>query len=272
MLLTCDSGYQLWFTGLGASTPCYSVPSTILVPESTPANTANWGLITQTVFARHFDLVAPTDNSGLPTSHLIGIIAGSILGPLLIINIVVIFLLRRRKARRQAEAEANRVTTFPPIEPTMPPTEAPQTPHELASPDMGARSPRSPQMGQLKWSLLGPGSSPPAYDSQRSLGFMAATKLKIPQDPQELEGSTSLNQHHPAFAGDEGSISPTAVTASSPQTERPKTPKTPVRSLHSSDRGSPLVTPSSGIEFPSTRSPPVVSPPGSPRQVPGRLG
>jgi hypothetical protein len=262
----------MWFTSLGAQTPCYSVPSTVLVPESTLSNTASGSLFTQTVFARRFDLAASSDSGGLPTSHLIGIIAGSILGPLLIINMVVIFLLRRRKARRQKEAEANRVTTFPPIEPAMPPSEAPQTPHELASPDMGARSPRSPQMGQLKWSLLSPGSSPPAYDSQRSLGFLGATKLKIPQDPQELEGSTSLNQHHPAFAADEGSVSPTAITASSPQTERPKTPKTPVRSLHSSDRGSPLVTPSSGIEFSPTRSPPVVSPPGSPRQIPGRLG
>lgn len=259
----------MYYTNMGAQTPCYSVASSTLVPASLPASTASYSLISQTVFARRFELVPPSNGVGLPTSHLIGIIAGSILGPLLMINIVVIFLLRRRKARQRKEAEANRVTTFPPVEPAMPPTEAPQTPHELASPDMGVRSPRSPQTVQLNW-IGSPVSSPPAYDAQRDLGIVGATKLQIQQDPQELEGSSFINQHHPAFAGDFTATSSSPATATSPKTERPKTPRTPARSIHGSETASPLVTPSSGTGFVS-RSPAVVSPPASPRQVPGRL-
>lgn len=266
LLMEC-SGYQVYYTNIGPQTPCYSVPSTALVPESTRSNTASFSLISQTVFAQKYDLVPPANEGGLSTGTLIGVIAGPVVAFLLLVNFAIFFMLRRRKVRKIREAEANRATTYPPVEPIMPLGEAPQTPHELASPDI-VRSPRSPQMGQINW-VTSPGSSPPAYDSQRNLSLIGPAKLKIPQDAQELEGSTFIHQHHPAFAADSTGTPFTPNAAPSPPGDQPKTPKTPVRSPQGSDRNSPLVTPSSG---PAPRSPPAISPPNSPRQVPGRFG
>ncbi|ETN37739.1 uncharacterized protein HMPREF1541_07362 [Cyphellophora europaea CBS 101466] len=259
----CPIGYQVYYTGIGAQTPCYSIPSTPLVPATTRTDTARFSLVSQTIFAQKFELAGQAGGDGLSTGALIGVIAGPVVFSLLVINFVIFFMLRRRKVRRIREAE--RATTYPPFEPIMPQNEVPQTPHELASPDV-ARSPRSPQMGQIGW-VTSPGSSPPAYDSQRNLNLIGPAKLQIPQDPQELEGSTFIHQHHPAFTGEPTSASATDI---SPKFERPKTPKTPIRSPQGSDRNSPLITPSSG-KGPLPRSPPAVSPPNSPRQVAGRL-
>lgn len=264
-----NRGYQVYYTGIGAQTPCYSVPSSTLIPATTPTDAARLTLITQTVFAQRFELVEENSGGGLTGGALIGTIVGPIAAVILLANIIVVCMWRRRKVRRR-EAELNRATTFPPNEPAIHPSEPPQTPHELASPDM-IRSPRSPQMGQINgW--VSTGSSPPAYDSSRNLAGIGATKLQIPQDPQELEGSMFIHQHHPAFGTE--STAP-STTAASPSSDRPRTPKTPrtpqaIRSP-SSEGDSPLVTPSSGMgNLP--RSPPQVSPPGSPRQLPGMMG
>jgi hypothetical protein len=242
--------------------------SSTYVPASTPTDTAKLTLITQTVFAQKFELTSADAGGGLTGGALIGTIVGPIAAVILITNIVAICMWRKRKERRR-EAELNRATTFPPNEPAIHPSEPPQTPHELASPDL-IRSPRSPQMSQTNGYFPNLGSSPPAYDSNRNVGAMGATKLQIPQDPQELEGSTFIHQHHPAFGSEGASATPT--TAASPSSERPKTPKTPktpVRSPQGSDRNSPLITPSSGIGNVSSIA---ISPPNSPRQIPGRMG
>lgn len=242
------------------------------MPESTPADTASFSLISETVFAQKYNLVEPANQGGLSTGALIGVIAGPVVAFLLLVNFAIFFMLRRRKVRKIREAEANRVTTFPPMEPVVPQTqsEPPQTPHELASPDV-VGSPRSQQMSQLNW-VTSPASSPPAYDSsQRNLPLIGPAKLKIPDDPQELEGSMFIHQHHPAFAVDSVATPSTPTAATSPPGERPKTPKTPARSPAGSEKGydSPLLTPLSG---PAPRSPPAISPPNSPRPDFGRLG
>ena len=239
------------------------------MPESTRPDTASFSLISQTVFAQKFELVAPAKEGGLSTGALIGVIAGPVVAFLLLVNFAIFFMLRRRKVRKIREAEANRATIYPPIDPIVPQTqsEPPPTPHELASPEIVGTA-RSPHMSQINW-VTSPGSSPPAYDSQRNMGSIGPAKLKIPEDPQELEGSTYIHQHHPAFAPDPTGTPSTPTTAVSPPGEPPRTPETPARSQEGRERDSPLVTPSSG---PAPRSPPAISPPDSPRHVLGRMG
>lgn len=171
-------------------------------------------------------------------------------------SIGALWFWRHHKIKKITEPQ--RVTTFPPVEPTIPMSEAsqlPQSPQELASPEQQGMSPRSPRLNLGIWPV-GLGSSPPSYDAQRA----RAESLK--GEPQELPGSTFIHEHHPAFMAGQEPPSPTS----------PSTPKTPTRSFTGgSDSGSPMVTPSSSAPAnPAPRSPPVVSPLNSPKLPPGR--
>jgi len=243
------SGYQVYFTAIGPKTPCYSAPTTVYVPATTPT-TAGFTLITDHVFSHMYTLAPPEPSRPpLPLGGLIGIVVNVVL--FVAIIAVLVFYLRRRKAKRAAAAAAMS-TTFPPEEPVLPAmTEVGtpvQSPQELASPE--PHQTQSPSSRWRNWPLGF--SSPPAYERPAY-----RNDNKNDMAAQELPGSTFIHEHHPAFeAGDRMPISPTTP---------PKTPSTPTRSpIHSDTRS--FVSP--GSPGAKTLSPPVISPLGSPR-MPG---
>ena len=236
---------QLYYTNIGAYTPCYSSLSVTLVPAETPTDAAI-ALITNQIFADAFPLAQSGGKKGLPTGALIGIIINVVL---FVAIFIAIIWYRKRKIRRIAEA--NRATTFPPMEPTMSmaETRSGRTPstHELASPEMQATTPRSLSNN---WPMNSQ-SPPPTYE----IGRPKPISTKVDK-PQELPGSTFLHEHHPAFASETASTEEIPPLSASP-------PMTPVRSTTRSIGGSPPVTPSSSVPDGTQRSP-FVSPLNSP--------
>ena len=241
---------ELFYTNIGAYTPCFFSPSITIVPAATPTNTAIV-LITNHVFAEAFPLAQSSGKRELPLGVLIAIVINVVLFVALIIAIIYY---RKRKIRKIAEA--NRATTFPPTEPTMSMAdtraERAPSPHELASPEMQATTPRSLSNN---WPMNSQ-SPPPIYE----IGKPKPISTKIDK-PQELPGSTFLHEHHPAFASETASTEETPPRSPSP-------PMTPVRSNARSTGGSPPVTPGSSVPGGAQRSP-LVSPlnsPGLPRR------
>ncbi len=158
----------------------------------------------------------------------------------------IIYVRKKRRARR--EAEANRVTTFPPEEPAMPmhqisTSKAPNM-HELDSPEARTTSPSAAPAG---WPMF---PSPPAYDPHKIVPAPIVTK-QPPAPPQELPGSTYIHEHHPAYSAAGSSVgTPTETTPGSP-------PRTP------GEQASPVL--SSMTPRSEAHSPMFVSPLGSPR-------
>ncbi|KAJ9494095.1 hypothetical protein H2202_010402 [Exophiala xenobiotica] len=239
----CPFGYQIYYTALGSQTPCYSNPSTTLVPASTPTD-SGVTLITEHVFSDMY-MLAPTvpPKHTLPTAAVIGISVNAVLFIAVIISLWWWFGPRKR---RRARAAAARTTTFPPEEPALPQMSRAPTMHELDSPERQAGSP-----GALsRWGSF-PASSPPAYDQEKG---KPKPKPK-PIVPQELPGSTWINEHHPAYSGDDTST-PTEVTQPSP-------PRTPIQKATPTEPRSPVV--SAITSRSGNQSPSFVSPLGSPR-------
>lgn len=191
-------------------------------------------------------LTSPRHGPVLPTGAKVGIVVNVVL---FVGIIIAVIWYRRRKIRKIAEA--NRATTFPPMEPTMSMTEARgrvSSAHELASPESQAQTPKSPQSN---WPMSS-ASPPPTYEAEKR------RPVSIKADkPQELPGSTFMNQHHPAFASATNSTGKT-----SPQSP-PVTPSTPAGG---SVGGSLAVTPSPSASGGGFRSP-IVSPLGSPKPL-----
>ncbi len=175
----------------------------------------------------------------LPTPAIIGISVNACLFVGVIISLWWWFGPRKRRRAQQAAA---RTTTFPPEEPALQMSRAP-TMHELDSPERQAGSP-----GALsRWGSF-PASSPPAYDQEKS-------KPKPKQIvPQELPGSTWINEHHPAFFS--GEDTPSEATQPSP-------PRTPIQKATPTEPRSPVV--SAITSRSGNQSPSFVSPLGSPR-------
>ncbi|EHY60837.1 hypothetical protein ABEF95_013740 [Exophiala dermatitidis] len=241
----CPIGFQVYYTAIGAQTPCYSDPATKFIPASTPT-ISGLTLITDHVFSQMYMLAKPSSHGvKLPLGAKIGIAVNAVL--FVGIIIALIFFIRRRRMKAAA-AENARSTTFPPQEPALQMSEAPNT-HELDSPEAQTttKSPGTP--GDPNWPIF-PASSPPAYEHPRAKP-LPSNKLS-PSTPQELPGSTYIHEHHPAYSSGD---SATEVTApSSP-------PRTPVQ--QKTQKNSPVLsalTPRSG-----NQSPPFVSPLGSPR-------
>ncbi len=263
----------MYYTNIGAQAPCYSIPTATLVPATMPA-APGLSLITDHVFAKRYMLATETAPAGLSNGALAGICMGGAAAFFALVGGLWAWIHRRVRQKR----EPQRVTTFPAEEPVVPMSEASQplqSPHELASPEQQAMSPRSPRQLNLNlWSMTLGGSSPPAYDAQRA----GSTKAM----PQELPGSTYLHEHHPAFNRDEPP-SPTSPTkpktptrsftgSSEPVSPMGKATPKATRSLTGgSEQGSPLATPSSSTMGPlPVRSPQTISPLNSPKLPPGR--
>ncbi|KAK4941385.1 hypothetical protein LTR10_018654 [Elasticomyces elasticus] len=237
----CPYGYQVYSTGIGGQTPCYSSLSTTLIPGITPT-VSGVTLITDHIFTERYILAPKAARpGGLPIGGLIGIIVNAVL---FIFLIIAVIWWRKRRASRAAAAATARASTFPAQEPALITFEEQPTTHELDSPEMQQKSP-----GAVSRWPSNPASSPPAYESERLVKPMP----QKPSVPQELPGSTWINEHHPAYTGSEAS---TAADPSSP-------PRTPVQKASGGERRSPVfseATPRSG-----TISPSFVSPLGSPR-------
>ena len=161
----------------------------------------------------------------------------------------VLYVRRKRRARR--EAEASRVTTFPPEEPAIPLVARSRaaTAHELDSPEARAASPSAGQASGWPQVTARP---PPAYDPHKAAPSPNILK-QPPAFPLELPGSTYIHEHHPAFSAAGSSVgTPTEVTAGSP----PRTPD-----VHNS----PAVSSMNPRSENQLESPTFISPLGSPR-------
>lgn len=225
---------------LGAETPCYSAISTTLIPASTPSFTG-LTIITDHVFTRMYPLTT-AQSSGLSMGALIGIIVVSVV--FVIITAAIIFWIKRKKKSQTVETEEPK-TTYPSEEPVIPPERMPTSPQELASPEfLGWRSPI-----RNIWPAGGFLTSP-TYGKPKPVPIVKSFT------PQELPGSTYINEHHPAFTKSE---------AETVELVNKKTPSTPVRSPVASMAGSPVVTPIPDDYDVRSMSSGVVSPVGSPR-------
>lgn len=189
----------------------------------------------------------PKGRKTLPLGGRIGISVNAVL--FLVLIIVMIWWLRRRKAKRIAR-EA-RSTTYPLEEPTLQMSRAP-TAHELDSPNSGNRSVGMPA---TNWPPIPAVVSPPAYEGGKGRPVAVSS---TPSAPQELPGSTFIYEHHPAFSATTpvGSDAPSELSPTTP-------PRTPAQSTVDSERKSPLLSP--GTSRTGAQSPPFVSPLASPK-------
>ncbi|KAK5087628.1 hypothetical protein LTR70_002945 [Exophiala xenobiotica] len=255
--LTTNSGYSVYYTALGAETPCYSRPTKSFLPATTITG-SQATVITDAVFSRRYTLVkepAPV----LPKGSIAGIVINAVL--LVAAPFIIVWLLRRHKrnkaekAERAAAEQAQRESmgaTFPPMEPTLTQqmSEVPAstaslaTPAELGSPDTGFSTPVTLKGMPFPSGLAqNTPSSPPAYEVPGPVPF-------------EMPGSTFIHEHHPAFGGSSTDLS----------REPTSPPRTPPRSpAATASTRSPVLSPSSPFraDSPGTSNI-VVTPLGSP--------
>lgn len=186
--------------------------------------------------------MASNSGSSLAPGAIAGIAVG---GVALVVGVVAVLWFLRRKRKSKASGERSRgVSTFPPEEPVMPPVHEVTSPQELESPEMVFA--RSTQ--QQQWPFFN--SSPPAYDGEKPRPNPAKVIA-----PQELPGSTYINEHHPTPAGSESELE-----------ARPVTPATPTKSGTTSGPVSPAISPAP-MPHDDTGTPAIdgwVSPIGSP--------
>ncbi|EXJ81875.1 hypothetical protein A1O1_07940 [Capronia coronata CBS 617.96] len=235
----CPIGYQVYYTAIGAQTPCYSDPATKFIPASTPT-VSGLTLITDHVFSEMYMLVKPgSSHSSLPLGGKIGIIINAVL----FVGVIIAVFIYIRRRRAKAAAQAARSTTFPPEEPALQMSQAPNT-HELDSPEAKAGSPGA---ANPNWPIF-PVSSPPAYEQAKKRSL--SNKLS---SPQELPGSTYIHEHHPAYSS----------RGTPTETRPPSPPKTPVTRAEKKSPVMSAITPRSAKS--GNQSPPFVSPLGSPR-------
>lgn len=234
-MLISFRGYSVYSTAIGSETPCYSTPSTILVPAATPT-ISGLAIITDLVFSKRYDLEPVKSGGGFPTGGIIGITVNAVL---FVCVIIAIIWYRRRKRRRQS-LQAGRSTTYPAEEPALAPESKSILPQELSS--SGLAEARHNSRGF--WPF-GSATSPSVRGTDKKMQRSDVMGL------QELPASTYINEHHPAFGG--------------PETITEKTPRTPKRSPVTSSTGSPAITPRPDIHNLGAVSPGVISPLGSPQ-------
>ena len=204
------SGWQIYFSSIGAQTPCYTIPSQTFVP-AVSVTTLGITLITEHVFTRKYELLAPGSSAGLAAGAKAGIVIG-VCGAAVLFGLFVLFLMRRRQARQTAMGSQNNMA-----ERSFSPEFAPG-PQELASPESRVNSPGSGRSNRPISS-----GSPPAY--HQSIPRSLTGKL---QSPQELPGSTFIHEHHPAYTGREQPQQPVIATSSPPRSPPRKSTASPV--------------------------------------------
>lgn len=239
--LTCNSGYSVHSSAIGAETPCVSKLSKAYIPASTISGAT---VITDTVFTRNYALVDKPNNT-LSTGAIAGIVIGAVLAaagtPAFLI--LIIRNMKKHKTEKGDEKQGDGIT-FPPVEPALDPTThisevpataAPHSPHEMASPQNGTP-------------IITKGMPLPHRTSTNHSAYEVPAII-----PLEMPGDTYMHEHHPPYGSTDG----TPNTPGSP-------PQTP--SAVSSTR-SPVLSPSSPFraDSPSNAGNFVVTPLGSPR-------
>ena len=217
-MLRTASGWEVYFTGFAAQTPCVTKPSTILVPAITPT-ASKLAQITDHLFTRQFKLATDTKkSSGLSAGVKAGIAVGASGGSFLLAGLAfMIFRIKRNGAAANTPMSAQSAN----MEETALSAVVSPTAHELASPHSALNSPGSERN---EWPMAS--GSPPTYDH-----ILARPLAGKSQVPQELPGSTFILEHHPAFASSDVSSQP--VTG----------PSSPPRSPPRGSTASPIVSP-----------------------------
>ena len=214
------SGWQVYFSSIGAQTPCYTMPSQTFVP-AVSATISGITVISEHVFTRKYELMAPASTGGLAAGTKAGIAIG-ICGVAVLLGLLGLFLLRRRQARHTASISQNNNMAERSFSPTFAPG-----PQELASSERGINSPGS---ARSNWPMSA--GSPPAY--HQSVPRSVPGKLT---SPQELPGSTFIHEHHPAYTGAEETQQPVTAPSSPPGSSPRKSTTSPVVSPLGSPKG-----------------------------------
>jgi hypothetical protein len=175
------------------------MPSQTFVP-AVSVTASGITVITEHVFTRKYELTAPDKSGGLSSAATAGLAIG-VCGTALVLVGLVLFLIRRRKARQAVVVSQNNNMIERPFSPTFAPG-----PQELASPEGGINSPGT---ARSDWPMST--GSPPAYN--QSMLRTVSGKL---QSPQELPGSTFIHEHHPAYTGSEEAQQPVRAPSSPP--------------------------------------------------------
>lgn len=260
----------MYSTGIGEHTPCYSMLTPTVVPETTLSGSLT--LITDHVFARRYELGTSAEQGGLSTGALAGISVAA--GVVFIGSIGALWFWRHPKMK-QINSGTQKSTSFLMKDSTTSMEDSaitikestiaipiasqpqPRSPQELASPEQQRMSPRSTRMNFSLWPMGALSSTP--CDAQK------AREDSLKGIPQELPGSTYMHEHHPAFSGANGDDLPSPTS--------PPTPKKPTRSFTGgSHTGTSIVTQGSSASAITSehRRPPIVSPPSSLRMPPRR--
>src|SRR3954447_8940410 len=179
-------GWQIYFSTIGAKKPCYTMPSQTFVPAMS-ATISGITVISEHIFTRKYELTTSANLGGLATGAKAGIAIGVCAGALMLAG-VVLFLLRRWRARHTTVTNRNNNMIERSFSLTFPPG-----PQELASPEGVGHSPGSARIDSQMSS-----GSPPAYN----MSIPRAVSGKV-HPPQELPGSTFIHEHHPAYIGSE---------------------------------------------------------------------
>ena len=201
----CPYGWQVYFSSIGSQTPCYTMPSETFVPAMTPT-ISGITVITEHVFSRKYELTTPKP-AGLSRGAKAGLAIGICIAFLALL-VFAIFLIRRRRARRQP---------VPSLTQNM--EERPFSPRDQFAP--GPQELASPENRSGEWPMNT--TSPPAYNQS-----VSRTSMGKQHPPQELPGSTFIHEHHPAYTGDEAVTAPSSPPASPPASSPRKSTTSPV--------------------------------------------
>lgn len=245
-LLTRISGYSVYYSAMGAVTPCFSKPAKAYLPAST-ASGSGVVVVTDAVFSRRYALVG-SQNHDLSSGAIAGIVIGAfacVVG----IPALIITLLRRHRRKQQTPMTQIDSTnlTYPSTNPALGSqqrmsqtaiTGTIQSVQELASPEAGSKTPAA--FKGYPFPPMGAASAHEAPDSSLS------------SIPVEMPGSTYPHEHHPAHNGSQSELS-TQVPPRSPSgtvgTKSPiLSPASPYRTESPSNVGNitPLGSPSLG--------------------------
>jgi len=217
-MLTSSSGWAPFTSALAGQTPCYTsvgVPIVAQSSASVSSGSSSPSIITDRLFTLQYQL-ATEQSSSLGGGAIAGIAIGSIAGVLLL-GVLALLLFRHRQRRAQEIRNS-----------TLPRAQTGELPQEFSPTKAEARRSHSRNMSEHTTAARSdyarteyrselpspPPRSPPLqsgfYPPQSPVGSTLGRSSPVQvQSPQELPGSTTLHEHHPALVN--------AASATSPQ-------------------------------------------------------
>lgn len=213
----------MYTSEIAGATPCVTTPPfSFIAPTPGPSVS----IITDHLFTLKYTLGTPKSSSSLATGAIAGIAVGGFAGIAFIVGIVI-FTIRRRRSKAAAERDAATIkspTTENPV--NDPFHNMPNSPHKTEI----SEAPGSPGFASPK---SGDRPMPPLWNTgEPQSPTVPIGGAELPGDmpsPQELVGSTHMDEHHPAY-------SPMTPLHPPSEMESPDTPRTPHTSHRNPNR------------------------------------